>query len=247
MTARRLRQLSTAMIAALAIAVPLAAQQGNVGQARQQPTQTQEAQPKKKLQPGDIELQSSRVYCFVGKTGFGHEHAIEGTLTSGAIRLGATEKAGKFEFDLRSFQADTQAARTYIGLAGATDAGTVKKVQTNMLGPEVLDTARFPTAMFEVTAARKHVSKNPPATGQEYLVEGDFTLHGVKRPVKFIAVAEAAEGWTHLRGRFAIRQTDFGIKPFTAALGAVGITNELTIYGDLRVVPESASDAERGK
>ena len=238
MTVRRIRQLGSTLIATLAIAVPLAAQQGNVGQARQQQTQAAQPEPKKKLQPGDIELQSSRVYCFVGKTGFGHEHAIEGTLNSGAIRLGATDKAGKFEFDLRSFQADTQAARTYIGLAGATDAGTVKKVQTNMLGPEVLDTARFPTALFEISAARKHVSKTPPATGQEYLIEGDITLHGVKRPMKFVALAESAEGWTHLRGRFAIRQTDFGIKPFTAALGAVGITNELTIYGDLWVAPE---------
>lgn len=212
---------------------PLLAQQGVVAT-----TQTQKADPAKQ-KPGDVELQSSRVYVFVGKTGLGHEHAIEGVLSAGAIRLGAAEKGGRLDFDLKSFQADTQQARTYIGLAGTTDAGTVRKVNANMLGPDVLDVGRYPTATFEIKSARKHQSQKPPANGQEYLCEGDFTLHGVKRPLKFIAVAETVDGWVHLRGSFAVRQTDFGIRPYTAALGTVGITNELTIYGDLWVVPES--------
>jgi polyisoprenoid-binding protein YceI len=198
----------------------------------------------KKAQPGDVELQSSRVYAYVGKVGFGHEHAIEGTLKSGFIQLGVAEKAGKLEFDLRSFQADTQQARNYIGLAGSTDAGTARKVNTNMLGPEVLDVARFPTATFELKSARKHQSQQPPAAGQEYLCEGEFTLHGVKKPLKFIAVAEVAEGWIHLRGSFPIRQTDFGIRPFTTALGAIGVANDLTIYGDLWIVPDKTASKD---
>lgn len=229
-----MRILGWSLVLAVALVVAASAQQP----AAKATGQKQEQTETKKLQPGDVELESSRVYCFVGKTGFGHEHAIEGKLSSGSMRLDASDKAGKLEFDLRSFQADTQQARNYIGLAGATDAGTIRKVQANMLGPEVLDTARFPTATFDIKSARKHQSKQPPAKGQEYLVEGEFTLHGVKRPLKFVAVGESQDGWIHLRGSFGIRQTDFGIRPFTAALGAVGITNELSIYGDLWIVPE---------
>jgi hypothetical protein len=48
---------------------------------------------------------------------------------------------------------------------------------------------------------------------------------------------EVKDGWHHLRGKFAIRQTDFGIKPYTKAFGAVGIKDELVIQGDLWVVP----------
>ncbi len=225
--------LTAAVAAACCVqASALLAQQGVASTAQAQKAE----QPKRK--PGDIELQNSRVYVFVGKTGLGHEHAIEGVLNSGTIRLGAADKAGRFEFDLKSFQADTQQARNYIGLGGTTDAGTVRKVNSNMLGPDVLDVGRYPAAVFEIKSARKHQSQKPPANGQEYLCEGEFNLHGVKRPLKFIAVAETADGWIHLRGSFAIRQTDFGIRPYTAALGTVGITNELTIYGDLWVVPE---------
>lgn len=235
MSRTRMMSAGWSLAVALVITVPVLAQQQVLKNTN---AQQQEAPPQKKWQSGDVELQNSRVYCFVGKTGFGHEHAIEGMLNSGSIRLGASDKCGKLEFDLRSFQADTQQARNYIGLAGTTDAGTIRKVQANMLGPEVLDTARFPTATFDIKSARKHQSKQPPAKGQEYLIDGEFTLHGVKRALKFIAIGEMQDGWVHLRGNFGIRQTDFGIRPFTAALGTVGITNELSIYGDLWVVPE---------
>ena len=34
-------------------------------------------------EPGDVFLPGSRVYVFVGKTGFGHEHAVVGQLKQG--------------------------------------------------------------------------------------------------------------------------------------------------------------------
>lgn len=194
----------------------------------------------KSPQPGDVELKSSRVYTFVGKTGLGHEHAVEGWLKSGQLRLGAARDAGRLEFDLRTFQADTGQARQYLGLRGRTDQETARKVTSNMLGADVLDTGRFPVAVFEVTTALPHTSSQPARRGTEYLLEGEFSLHGVKRPLKLVAVAEAERGWIRLRGQFAIRQTDFGITPFSTALGAVGITNELSIYGDLWLVPDPA-------
>ena len=186
--------------------------------------------------PGEVELKSSRVYTFVGKTGLGHEHAIIGTLKSGELHLSREEDAGKLEFDLRSFIADTPEARKYIGLKGETDRATQQKVNQNMLGSEVLDVARHPTATFEIASIKKQRDLKEGAV--EYLLEGDFTLHGVAKRIKFTVTAEPAKGWHHIRGKFAIRQTDFGIKPFTTALGAVGIANELTIYGDLWVRPD---------
>lgn len=186
--------------------------------------------------PGAVELKSSRVYAFVGKTGLGHEHAVIGTLKSGELHLGREKDAGKLEFDMRSFVADTPEARAYVGLKGETDRGTQQKVNSNMLGPDVLNVASFPTATFEIASIKKQRDLKDGAA--EYLCEGDFTLHGVARRIRFTVLAEPKKGWHHLRGRFAIRQTDFGITPFTAALGTVGVANELTIFGDLWVRPE---------
>ena len=44
------------------------------------------------LKQNQVSLKRSRVYTFVGKTGLGHQHGIEGQLKSGSIQLGAQSR-----------------------------------------------------------------------------------------------------------------------------------------------------------
>jgi polyisoprenoid-binding protein YceI len=184
---------------------------------------------------GDVDIERSRVYAFVGKTGFGHEHGVVGRLKSGSIRLGARQKAGQLEFDLTSFVADTQDARHYVGLQGESDASTQEQVTANMLGRYVLDTQQFPTATFTIDSALP-LSGNLPNGAKRYQLDGQFTLHGATRPVRIIAQAKSESGVVRLRGSFMMLQTDYNITPFTKALGAVGVTDKLRIYGDILIV-----------
>lgn len=189
--------------------------------------------------PGEVDLAGSRVYVFVGKTGLGHDHAVTGSLRSGRLRLGAAEQAGTLVFDMQSFRADTPEARKLLGLPGATDAGTRKQVDDNMLGPAVLDVAKHPTATFEIRSALQ--SPRPPAGGKlAYDLVGSFTLHGVTRPVTVRAEAEVIGPLIRLWGGFAVKQTDFGMKPFAKFGGVVGVADELKIYGDIRVLAEDS-------
>ena len=64
-----------------------------VGLARTSLAQAPAAKPAS--QPGDVDLANSRVFTFVGATGFGHEHGVEGRLVSGNIQLGANQNAGR--------------------------------------------------------------------------------------------------------------------------------------------------------
>jgi hypothetical protein len=41
----------------------------------------------------------------------------------------------------------------------------------------------------------------------------------------------------NVRGNFTIKQTSFGITPYSKAFGAIGVADELKIYGDLFVAP----------
>jgi polyisoprenoid-binding protein YceI len=184
---------------------------------------------------GDVDIERSRVYAFVGKTGFGHEHGVVGRLKSGSIRLGARQKAGQLEFDLTSFVADTPDARHYVGLEGETDASTQEQVNANMLGKYVLDTQQFPTATFAIESALP-LSGNLPNGAKRYQLDGQFTLHGATRPVRIIAQAKSESGVVRLRGSFMMLQTDYNITPFSKALGAVGVTDKLRIYGDILIV-----------
>lgn len=196
----------------------------------QQPAARGAAAPK--LTAGQVDLERSRTYVHVGASGFGHEHGVEGRLLAGTLRLGAEQDAGHLVFDMRSFACDTPAARKMLGLQGSVSESNQQQTTANMTGSEVLDVARFPTATFTIRSSRAFPKKQP-TDPQWYQLEGDFTLHSVKRPLKLNALAEPAEGGLRLRGQFTILQTNFGIKPFSRALGAVGVADELKIRGEL--------------
>ena len=194
--------------------------------------------PKVTANPGDVNVQVSRVYTFVDKTGLGHQHAIEGKLVSGSLLLGAKSAAGQLVFDMRSFDADTTAARRYIGLSGTTDASTRSKVNANMKGSDVLNVQKYPQATFDVQSAVATGEKDKSGL-PTYRLIGDFTLHGTKKTISMIAAVEQARGWLHVRGNFVIKQTAYGITPYSKAFGAIGVADELRIYGDLWVAPNT--------
>jgi polyisoprenoid-binding protein YceI len=185
---------------------------------------------------GQVDTSQSRAYVKIGATGLGHEHGAEGRIKSGVLQLGAASDAGELVFDMASFVSETQASRTYVGLTGAIDRGTAEKVTANMLSPDVLDVRRFPTATFRVRSAQP--ARKPTEPDVKYFqLDGDFTLHGATRPLKIYARADEERGMVHLRGNFTIMQSQFGIKPYAKLLGAVGVADELKIWGDLWVRP----------
>lgn len=188
---------------------------------------------------GDVELRTSRVYVRVGKVGLGHEHGASGKLQSGTLHLdapGSDGTYGRLVFDMTSFEADSDEARKYVGLQGSTDENTRRQVNENLLGKEVLDVAAYPTATFEIKQVTRQ--DQPGKRGLPiYKFEGDFTLHGVTKPLVFLADVEVVKGWNHIRGGFRIRQTDYGIKPYSKMLGAVGVADQLLVLGDLIAAP----------
>lgn len=189
--------------------------------------------------PGDVDLQASRVFVFVGKTGLGHDHAVVGRLQAGQVRLGAAEQAGMLIFDMRSFEADTAEARAAIGLPGQTDPVTRKQVNENMLGADVLDVARHPTATFAIRSALP-AAKVAADRRPVYSLAGAFTLHGVTREVVVPVEVDQRGNVLRLRGGFAVKQTDFGMKPYKKLGGVVGVADELQISGDILVAAMQA-------
>jgi polyisoprenoid-binding protein YceI len=186
-----------------------------------------------RLAPGEINLEASRVYIFVDKTGFGHQHGIEGRLAEGKLKV-AGRAAGRMVFDLQNFKADTNVARRFLALKGEFDKKTQGEVTANMLGTDVLDVAQFSTATFVIDSFRP-LDEHSKTGRTQYRFDGEFKLHGVKHPLRFVAEANEERGYLHIKGNFRIRQTDYKITPFKKALGAVGVVDALTIYGDIWV------------
>lgn len=185
---------------------------------------------------GNVILERSAIFVLVGKTGLGHEHGVTGRLRAAQISLGQNQNAGQLVFDMTTFDADSPQARQYVGLKGETSEGTRKQVNANMLGKDVLNVAKFPTATFTIESAQPLA----PAAGSSaarYELAGAFTLHDVTKPIKLVCEATPEKDGLRLRTAFSLLQTEYGIKPYSAALGAVGVANELKIWGDLLLAP----------
>ncbi|MBX9791854.1 MAG: YceI family protein [Pirellulales bacterium] len=177
-------------------------------------------------------MKRSRVFARVGKVGLGHEHGVEGRLKSGWLRLDAAADAGELVFDMASFTADTAAARGYVGLKEPIADGDQRQVTQTLRGHEVLDVQKHPTATYVVHSSRAVEPKaGEPVTSFE--LDGEFELHGVRRPLKIKAVIQRGDDAVRVHGRFAVKQSDFGIKPYTKFLGTVRVADELTIWGDV--------------
>jgi polyisoprenoid-binding protein YceI len=223
-----------ALLLVTGLVLPAAVAQGPAKVARRT-AEDKVARPRA-LQPGDVLVDSSPVYVFVGKRGFGHEHAVEGRLKEGTVRLGAPRDAGSLVFAMKTFHADSNEARKYLGMTGETDADTRTAVTANMLGANILSVDTHPEAVFKIRSALADTE-----TGEEeehYLLVGDFTLRGMTRPLSVRATVARKGGKARLRGQFTVKQTEYGITPFSKALGAIGVADELRIFGEVDLAAE---------
>ncbi len=60
---------------------------------------------------------------------------------------------------------------------------------------------------------------------------GDLTIAGTTRPVR----VELTQGGDRVSGRQSLRQTDFGIKPFSAMLGALKVADAVEVEVEARL------------
>jgi hypothetical protein len=182
--------------------------------------------------PFDVDLEESRVYVKVTSSGsFGHPHGVEGRLASGKVELG---RGGELVLDMRSFAVDTPEARRHVALKGGVSSSEQQKITDTKLGKDVLDAVGYPGAVYKIASCTP-VDGQAAGNPGRYQLEGELTLHGVTRRLSSMAAFERsrAPGVFRLRGSFPIQQSQFGIQPYSALGGLVGVADRLEIWGDL--------------
>jgi polyisoprenoid-binding protein YceI len=66
------------------------------------------------------------------------------------------------------------------------------------------------------------------------VIEGTLTLRGQSRPAR-LDVTRAAPG--QFRATATVRQTDFGITPYSGFFGALKLRDEIEVEADVRLGP----------
>lgn len=158
----------------------------------------------------NVDVAHSTLRIHVAKTGlfsaFGHNHEIETPIESGEV-----VESGRLSVSLR---VDSRKLK----VLDPEDPKSRPEVQQTMLGPQVLDSARYPEIRFE---SEKIETKGP----DHWVVTGRLTLHGQTHPISF-DVARAASVY---KGTATIKQTEFGMTPVTVAGGSVKVKNEVKV------------------
>jgi polyisoprenoid-binding protein YceI len=96
-----------------------------------------------------------------------------------------------------------------------------KATRAHMLSRGALDSARYPWARLHIAA---------PSTAQGAVrITIALTLHGVTRDLHAATQLSVNARQLLANGTFTIRQSDFGITPYSALLGALKVADPLDI------------------
>jgi polyisoprenoid-binding protein YceI len=100
------------------------------------------------------------------------------------------------------------------------DRADIKKTITE----KILHTARHTEIGFRST----RISGQPDA----FTVEGDLAIVGIARPV-MVECAASADG--RVRGTATVKQSEWGIKPYSAFLGALRLKDEVEVQFEVQL------------
>ncbi len=180
-----------------------------------------------------IDPQASRLRIFAfrgGRAAFaGHDHVLTSHDFSGHVYLPAKIADARFdlEFPLDQLTIDDPALRAETGgvFAEKLDAGAIASTREHMLGQDNLDAAHYPALQVHC----ERIVGDLPRLVATVLV----TLHGQTRAMLVPIEARVEGDHLHARGSMAIRQTDFGVRPYSVLGGLLAVQDEVSIEFDL--------------
>jgi polyisoprenoid-binding protein YceI len=154
----------------------------------------------------------------------GHDLVLEAKAWQATLHVGADEAAHRAELRV---QADSlEVVEGHGGIKPLTDRDRADIAKT--MREKVLDTGRYPNFEFHSTAVRG----SAPAVS----AEGELTIRGVSRPVTVQGSVEERPDGVWLTANARVVQSEWGIKPYTALLGALKVADTVDIAVQARLV-----------
>lgn len=159
----------------------------------------------------------SSLTVFVGKAGalsfLAHDHNIAVRSYSGRVVVPAAgAAAGSLELDMD--------AKSLAVLDKISEKD--RQEITNSMHTKVLESGKFPRITFRSVSVSN-------VNGSNLTVNGDLTLHGITKRIAVPVNVSATPQMLRATGKYVLKQTDFGITPYSAAAGSIKVKNEVII------------------
>jgi polyisoprenoid-binding protein YceI len=152
----------------------------------------------------------------------GHDHVVASHAITGTVS--PSQNRADFTFRLDEMKIDEADLRQIAGLEKQPSADAIAGTRHNML-TKVLDADRYPI----VNVHAERIDDGQP-------LQVSITLHGVTRTLAIpVELHEDKEnGIITVKGAVNLKQTDFGITPFSVMAGAMSVQDQMELRFDLR-------------
>jgi len=175
-----------------------------------------------------VDSAASEIRLLVYRAGplarFGHNHVVVGR-PRGEILAGATAAASGFRLELAvaSLQVDDPEARAEEGgdFSSRVSDEARRGTREHMLGKDVLDAADYPEIVIG------SISLAGPRWNPE--VTARMTLRGATRELRFPAAVVQDGTRLTVIASFPLRQSDFGITPYSALGGGLRVADRIDV------------------
>jgi polyisoprenoid-binding protein YceI len=180
-----------------------------------------------------VNAAASTVRIYVYRAGaaarLGHNHVLSAPRFEGYVSL-PTEQAADARFELRVPLADLTvdpAARNDTGgnFAGERSAADIEGTKANMLGARGFQADQFPLVRLRATS----IEGDWPML----IAQVEVTLHGVTRTQPVLLKVERSEKQLKASGTLLLKQSDYGVTPFSALGGLMKVQDTVAIAFEL--------------
>lgn len=177
-------------------------------------------------QPGRHEFSADRgrVILLTARDGLaasaGHDLTIEVTVWSGELTIGDDGAPTGL-----SVQLDLTSLVVVDGTGGLKPLSDRDRREIAVTARKVLGVDRHPAATFAAS------SFEPGSHGGGF-IQGTLTLGGTSRPLRLHVSERSADNY---HATASVRQSEFGIKPYTAFLGALKVSDAVGVEVDVNL------------
>lgn len=188
-----------------------------------------------------IDPHASEILIRVGRTGslahLGHEHVLAARNIKGGVSIDDDPARSRADiyFALAELEFDTLALRERVGLEGQLTEDEIAQTRKHLLS-DVLDAERAPWVVISATWLPGTKPKS------ELLVQ--ITLNDVTQTLRVPVLFEQDAGRIQASGQFRIRQTAFGLKPYSLFGGALAVEDWLNLSFQIEAPPQEITRAE---